>query len=58
MEFFYSKNIQDKIILYGVGKDNLKNVYNFGAQHILLDYDSSLGTFEEMENKLLQNKLN
>jgi len=57
-QFFRENGILDKKILYGVNKDNLLDVYKLGAQHILLDYNSTLGTIEEIENKLLENKLN
>lgn len=58
MQFLKANDLLNKKIVYSVTPENIEEVYDLGLQHIIIDYDYSLGTIVELEHQLFINRLN
>lgn len=56
MQFLRKNNLLNNRIVYGVNHDNIAKVYELGIRNIIIDYDSLLGSYEEIELLLTKNK--
>lgn len=56
MNFLRKNNLMDRKIVYSVNKDNLYQVYDFGIQNIILDYQEPFKSIEEIEALLFKHK--
>ncbi len=52
MDFLREHDLLNRRIVYGIDEKNLEQVKGYGLKHIVLDYKSSMGSLEEIENSL------
>jgi len=56
IEFLKKHNLIKNKITYGVDIGNIQEVFKFGIQNIILDYDKIMGNINDLETKLYQGK--
>ncbi len=54
MEFLKKYDLLNRRIVYGINGENIRTAQEFGLKHIVLDYEDSLGTLDQIESSFME----
>ena len=55
LRFLNKKQLLSRKIVYGVKQEHLQLVKKWGIRHFVLDYHPSMGTYEQLQNRMTRN---
>ena len=56
MEFLAQNSLLKRRIVYGVGRENIPDVYKLGLQNIIYDYEDLGVSVVDIKSNLMKNK--